>query len=124
MKKETFIRLVKNCIDHVENAVRIGNGLKDLLGQRSSLTDFMDSLDAIFYDDKMVDDILEAISEEMNDVDGIINTWFYEYRLMNMDLPEYTITKDFGSGTVSWKINSNPDEDEQNLGKLWDILNN
>lgn len=125
MKKDTFIRIVKNLLKHIEDSEKIGNGLKDLIKMRSSIVeDFSDGLDTLFYDDVMVEETIKAIQDELNDKEEFLICWFYEYRAMSIFHNSYMIIKKQNeNGEREWTIGSNPDEDEKNLGLLYDAIN-
>lgn len=125
MKKDTFIRIAKNLLKHIEDSEKIGNGLKDLIKMRSSIVeDFSDGLDTLFYDDVMVEETIKAIQDELNDKEEFLICWFYEYREMSIFHNSYMIIKKQNeNGEREWTIGSNPDEDEKNLGLLYDAIN-
>ena len=125
MKKETFIKIMKECIKHVEDAERMGDAMKELISTRSSLKDFMDGFDTIFYDDQMVENIIRSLEEELDDRDELITTWFYEYRTMGIlgigeRYLEVTIKEEFA--TTTFRIGINPEEDDKNLSDLYDAI--
>ena len=125
MKKETFIKIMKECIKHTEGAERMGDALKELISTRSSLKDFMDGFDTIFYDDQMVENIIRSLEEELDDGDELVSTWFYEYRTMGIlgiekRYLEVTINEEFANTT--FRIGINPEEDDNNLSTLYDAI--
>lgn len=122
MKKETFIGIMKECIKHAEGAERIGNAMKELISTRSSLKDFMDGFDTIFYDDQMVENILRLLEKELEDENELIVQWFYEYRTMNVS--NYVMEAPFGGphASVTFYIGTNPEDDDENLGILYDVI--
>lgn len=122
MKKETFIGIMKECIKHVEGAERMGDAMKDLVSTRSSLKDFMDGFDTIFYDDQMVESIIKLIEKELNDEDELLVTWFYEYRTMNISRQVMEVTFGEAHAAVTFNIGTDPEEDDINLGILYDVI--
>ena len=125
MKKETFIRIMKECIKHTEGAERMGDAMKDLVSTRSSLKDFMDGFDTIFYDDQMVENIIRSLESELEDENELLVTWFYEYRTMGIlgieeRYLEVTIKEEFADTT--FRIGVNPEEDDKNLSDLYDAI--
>lgn len=122
MKKETFIGIMKECIKHAESAEKMGGALKDLISTRSSLTDFMDGFDTIFYDDQMVESIIRLIEKELNDEDELLTTWFYEYRTMNLSPRIMSVSFGDEHAKVTFNIGSDPEEDDENLRILYDVI--
>lgn len=122
MKKETFIKIMKECIKHAEGAELMGNNMKELVSSRSSLKDFMDGFDTIFYDDLMVENIIRALESELDDQDELLVTWFYEYRTMTPYISVMEITFKDESASVTFNIGTNPENDEENLGTLYDAI--
>ena len=125
MKKETFIKIMKECIKHTEGAERMGDAMKDLVSTRSSLKDFMDGFDTIFYDDQMVENIIRSLESELEDENELLVTWFYEYRTMGIlgieeRYLEVTIKEEFADTT--FRIGVNPEEDDKNLSDLYDAI--
>ena len=125
MKKETFVGIMKECIKHTEGAERMGNAMKELVSTRSSLKDFMDGFDTIFYDDQMVENIIRSLESELEDEDEWLVTWFYEYRIMGIlgieeRYLEVTIKEEFADTT--FRIGINPEEDDKNLSDLYDAI--
>lgn len=125
MKKETFIKIMKECIKHTEGAERMGDAMKELISTRSSLKDFMDGFDTIFYDDQMVENIIRSLEEELDDRDELITTWFYEYRTMGIlgigeRYLEVTIKEEYAD--ITFRIGINPEEDDKNLSDLYDAI--
>lgn len=125
---------MKPLLKHVDESEKIGNGLKDLLKTRSSIVmDFSEGFNAIFWDDVMFDDIINAIAESMHDEHDLITTWVYEYRLMGWNDSYMEVSKSLtmevsksltpmGEATMRWDIGSDPEDDEENLGLLWDAV--
>lgn len=122
MKKETFIGIMKECIKHVEGAERMGNAMKELISTRSSLKDFMDGFETIFYDDRMVENIIRLIEKELNDEDELLVTWFYEYRTMNLSPRILSVSFGDEHAKVTFNIGSDPEEDDENLSILYDVI--
>lgn len=125
MKKETFIGIMKECIKHVEGAERMGDAMKELVSTRSTLKDFMDGFDTIFYDDQMVENIIRSLESELGDENEWLVTWFYEYRTMDIlgieeRYLEVTIKEEFADTT--FQIGVNPEEDDKNLSDLYDAI--
>jgi hypothetical protein len=116
---------MKECIKHTEGAERMGNAMKELVSTRSSLKDFMDGFDTIFYDDQMVENIIRSLESELEDEDEWLVTWFYEYRIMGIlgieeRYLEVTIKEEFADTT--FRIGINPEEDDKNLSDLYDAI--
>lgn len=122
MKKETFIGIMKECIKHAEGSEKMGEAMKDLVSTRSSLTDFMDGFDTIFYDDQMVESILRLLEKELGDKDELIVQWFYEYRIMNLGNQIMQVTFGDEHASVTFNIGTEPEEDDENLSILYDVV--
>ena len=122
MKKETFIGIMKECIKHTEGSEKMGEAMKGLVSTRSSLTDFMDGFDTIFYDDQMVESILRLLERELGDKDELIVQWFYEYRIMNLGNQIMQVTFGDEHASVTFNIGTDPEEDDENLSILYDVV--
>ena len=125
MKKETFVKIMRNLIKHIEDSEKIGQSLKESLKTRSSIIeDFSDGLDLIFYDDTLVDNVIDSIRDEFNDTEGFITCWFYEYRTMGVLRTGFmTVTETSKDGSEKeWSIGTDPDNDEKNLSDLYDMM--
>lgn len=122
MKKETFIGIMKECIKHATSSERMGDDMKELISTRSSLKDFMDGFDTIFYDDQMVENILRLLEKELDDENELIVQWFYEYRTMNICNQVMEVSFGGPHASVTFNIGTNPDEDDENLGTLYSAI--
>ena len=124
MKKDTFVKIMKNLLKHIDDSEKIGKGLKELIKMRSSIIEeFSDGLDLIFYDDIMVENIVKTMEDEFNDEKEFIVCWFYEYRTMSsLYMNEMKVEKETENGKKKWVIGCNPENDEENLGLLYDML--
>ena len=122
MKKETFIGIMKECIKHMEGAERMGDAMKELVSTRSTLKDFMDGFDTIFYDDQMVENIIRALESELDDQDELLVTWFYEHRTMDTCNYDMKVTVGNEYAAVTFNIGNNPEDDDENLGILYDAI--
>ncbi len=124
MKKDTFVKIMKNLLKHIDDSEKIGKGLKELIKMRSSIIEeFSDGLDLIFYDDIMVENIVKTMEDEFNDEKEFIVCWFYEYRTMSsLYMNEMKVEKETDNGKKKWVVGCNPENDEENLGLLYDLL--
>jgi len=123
MKKETFIKIMKECIKHTEGAERMGDAMKELISTRSTLKDFMDGFDTIFYDDQMVENIIRSLEEDLNDQSELLVIWFYEYRIMRtscLEVMKVTIMEEHAS--ITYNVGTDPEDDENNLSTLYDAI--
>lgn len=122
MKKDTFIKIMKECIKHAEGAERMGDSMKELVSTRSTLKDFMDGFYTIFYDDKMVENIVRALESDLGDQDELLVTWFYEHRTLNTCNYDMKVTVGKENTAVTFNIGNDPEKDEENLGILYDAI--
>jgi len=122
ISKEAFIGIVKECIKHAEGSEKMGDAMKDLVSKRSSLTDFMDGFDTIFYDDQMVENILRWLEKDLNDQSELLVTWFYEYRTADWVLSPMSINIHEKHASITYNIGTDPEDDENNLSTLYDAI--
>lgn len=122
MKKETFVRIMKECIKHTEGAERMGEAMKELISTRSSLKDFIDGFDTIFYDDQMVENIIRSLESELEDENELLVTWFYEYRIMPAFHDVMKINFKDEHAAVTFNIGTDPEDDDESLGTLYDAI--
>ena len=125
MKKETFVRIMKSLLKHIDESETLGENFKNMLAVRSTLVkEFSDGLDLIFYDDGMVEEIIKTLQEELGDTDELLVTWFYEYRTMGCIHPGRmtVIIERNGENTEIISVGVDPDGDDENLADLYDLI--
>ena len=121
--KEAFKGIVKECIKHAEISEEMGKSMEAVISRRSSLTDFISVFETIFYDDRMVENILRWLEKDLNDQSELLVTWFYEYRTMRvscLEVMSINITEEHAS--ITYNVGTDPEDDENNLSTLYDAI--